>query len=85
MIAAGVEAGTRLFVTAQAYGAGHSEVLLGRALAAHPDVAQVTKVDLAIDPATRQLIGEADGPAAMAASVEGSLRRLGRERVDLVL
>lgn len=84
-IAAGVEAGVRLFDTAQAYGTGHSEEVLGQALVGHPDVLVVTKVGLAIDPATRQILGAMDDPAAVAASIEGSLRRLRRERVDLVL
>lgn len=84
-LAAGIEAGIRLFDTAQAYGAGHSEALLGRALERHPDAVVVTKVGWAIDEGRRQFVGPEADAAAMAASVEGSLRRLRRERVDLVL
>lgn len=82
-IHAGVAAGVRFFDTAQAYGAGHSETVLGQALRHHPEVRLATKVGLAIDPARRTLIGE--DLAGIAGSVDGSLRRLRRDRIDLVL
>ncbi|WP_309664577.1 aldo/keto reductase [Tabrizicola sp.] len=82
-IHAAVAAGMRVFDTAQAYGAGHSERVLGQALRGHPEVRVATKVGLAIDPARRALIGE-DLPG-IAASIDASLRRLQRGRIDLVL
>jgi aryl-alcohol dehydrogenase-like predicted oxidoreductase len=76
--------GIRLFDTAQAYGAGHSEHLLGRALADKPDALIGTKVGYAIDPTAKILIGEDVNPHAITLSIEASLRRLRRETVDLV-
>lgn len=80
-----VEAGIRFFDTAQAYGAGHSETVLGAALRGRADVMVATKVGFAIDPARRVLTGPDTDPAAIIASVEASLRRLGRDKIDLVL
>ncbi len=82
-IAAAVAAGIKVFDTAQAYGAGHSEAVLGQALRGHPDVRVATKVGLAIDPARRALVGV--DLAGIAASVEASLQRLQRDRIDLAL
>jgi len=84
-IGEGVAAGIRFFDTAQAYGTGHAEALLGRALAQHPEVRVATKVGVAIDPATRQLVGEELDPARLRAGVDASRRRLRRDRIDLVL
>jgi aryl-alcohol dehydrogenase-like predicted oxidoreductase len=79
-----VDLGIRFFDTAQAYGTGHSEQLLGRALASHPDVLIGTKVGYAIDPSRRQLVGADASSAAIIASVDASLRRLQREQIDMV-
>jgi aryl-alcohol dehydrogenase-like predicted oxidoreductase len=84
-IHAGIAAGIRFFDTAQAYGAGHSERILGEALQGHPDVKVATKVGYAIDAARRELTGPQVAPAAIAAAIEDSLRRLRRGRIDLVL
>lgn len=84
-IHAAVDAGIRFFDTAQAYGAGHSETVLGAALRGRADVMVTTKVGFAIDPTRRALTGPDTDPAAIIASVEASLRRLGREKIDLVL
>jgi aryl-alcohol dehydrogenase-like predicted oxidoreductase len=78
------ERGIRFFDTAQAYGAGHSEELLGEALAGKPDALIGTKVGYAINPATRVLSGEDVRPDAIVQSIDDSLRRLRREAVDLV-
>ena len=77
-VARALELGVNYFDTAPLYGDGQSEQNLGqalRALKADPYVA--TKVRLAPGPA-------ADMPAAIVRSVDDSLRRLGRERVDLL-
>ena len=77
-VARALELGITYFDTATLYGDGQSEVNLGavlRELRADPIVG--TKVRL--KPPDLGRIEE-----AVAASVEGSLRRLGRERVDLI-
>lgn len=79
-----VELGIRFFDTAQVYGAGHSEEILGQALASHPEVLVGTKVGLAIDPARKQLVGPAYSRDALVASIDASLKRLQRERIDVV-
>jgi aryl-alcohol dehydrogenase-like predicted oxidoreductase len=84
-IAEGIAAGVRFFDTAQAYGTGHAETLLGRALASHPEVRVATKIGVAIDPAARQLRGAELDPGRLRAGIDASRRRLGRERIDLVL
>lgn len=80
-----VERGIRLFDTAQAYGAGHSETVLGAALKAHPDVAIVTKVGVGIDTQTKQITFGATEPADIKASLDASRQRLQRDCIDMVL
>lgn len=76
-VARALEAGINHFDTAPAYGNGASEQNLGRVLASlTPDVIVSTKVRLAA--ADRGRVGD-----AVAASLEASLRRLGRDHVDL--
>jgi len=71
-----IEKGVNHFDTAVAYGNGASEENLGRILARlRPDVIVSTKVRV---PAERPDIG-----AAIAASLEGSLKRLKRDHVDV--
>lgn len=82
---AAVDAGIVFFDTAQAYGAGHSELVLGRALRGRDTVRVATKVGYAIDPEGQQLIGQNIDGAAIVASIDASLRRLGRDQIDLVL
>ena len=83
-IHAGVDLGIRFFDTAQAYGAGHSEAVLGQALANKPDVIVGTKVGYKINPASREMTGADTSPAAIIESLEASLKRLRRDRIDLV-
>ncbi|MFN0073131.1 MAG: aldo/keto reductase [Chloroflexota bacterium] len=74
-----LEAGINFFDTSDSYGRGRSEEVLGnvlRELQANPIVA--TKV-------TRSDLDLADGGATIRANLEESLRRLGREQVDLFL
>jgi aryl-alcohol dehydrogenase-like predicted oxidoreductase len=80
----GVELGIRFFDTAQAYGTGHSEEVLGEALKSHTSVLVGTKIGISIDPQTRQVTGNQTGRAAIEASVHASLKRLRREKIDLV-
>ncbi|MCX5494210.1 aldo/keto reductase [Kaistia dalseonensis] len=79
-----LDLGIRFFDTASNYGAGHSEVVLGEALAGHPDAIIATKFGYVSDPATRQMTGEDYSTAYIEKSVETSLKRLRRERIDLL-
>ena len=78
VVSRAVELGINYFDTASQYGNGQSEVNLGAVLRElRPDVLVGTKVRLKAEEMSQ--IG-----AAVTASVEGSLRRLGRETVDLI-
>lgn len=84
-IATAVERGIAHFDTAQAYGCGHSEIVLGAALKNHPDVAIATKIGLEIDTKTKQLVGPITDPQIIKDSIDASRKRLGRDRIDMVL
>lgn len=77
--------GMRVFDTSAVYGAGHSERLLGEALAHRGDAVIVSKFGHSIDAATRQLTGPRFDPAYVRWSVEQSLRRLRRGHIDVML
>lgn len=77
--------GGRVFDTSAVYGAGHSECLLGEALANRGDAVIVSKFGHSIDAATRQLTGPRFDPAYVRWSVEQSLQRLNRDHVDVML
>jgi aryl-alcohol dehydrogenase-like predicted oxidoreductase len=79
-----IDLGIRFFDTASNYGAGHSEEVLGKALASHPDIVVATKFGFATDPATKQATGVFATPDFIRASLETSLQRLKRERIDLL-
>jgi aryl-alcohol dehydrogenase-like predicted oxidoreductase len=79
-----IELGIRFFDTASNYGAGHSEEVLGEALTDHPDIIVATKFGFATDPATKQATGAFASSEFIRASVETSLKRLKRERIDLL-
>lgn len=79
-----VDLGIRFFDTAQVYGAGHSETILGKSLASRLDVKIGTKIGIAFDADTRQVMGEVTSADAINASIEASLRRLKREKIDIV-
>lgn len=79
----GVERGVTLFDTADAYGAGHSERLLGEVLEHEPGVRVATKFGNTLDEATRQLTGVDVSPGYIRQALAASLRRLRRDRIDL--
>jgi aryl-alcohol dehydrogenase-like predicted oxidoreductase len=79
-----VDLGIRFFDTAQCYGTGHSEIILGQALKAKPDVLIGTKIGYAIDPATKQLTGEFHDCETIRTSLERSLQCLQRDHIDIV-
>jgi aryl-alcohol dehydrogenase-like predicted oxidoreductase len=80
----GIEAGVTFFDTASNYGAGHSEVVLGGALRGSRDqVVIASKWGFTFNESTREATG-ADGSAAyIRECLEGSLRRLGTDYVDI--
>ena len=80
-----LDLGVSLFDTAPTYGAGHSEEVLGQALASRPQAIVVTKFGNRFDPVTKKAAAPDASPDAIVLSVEGSLRRLKRERIDLLL
>ncbi len=84
-IHAALDGGITLFDTAAAYGAGHSERLLAQALKDRPDALIATKIGIGIDETTRQISFDPFGPEKVAPAVEGCLRRLERDRIDLLL
>lgn len=88
MIHTAVEAGIRLLDTADVYGTGHSEVVVGEALRRLPssvrdEVTVATKFGNLFDETTRIAEGQDVSPAAIRNACEGSLRRLGVEALDL--
>ena len=78
------DAGIRLFDTAANYGGGHSEAILGEALAGRDDAIVATKFGHIVDPVTQQATGVDHAPGFIRATIETSMRRLRRERLDLV-
>lgn len=82
---AAVANGITLFDTAAAYGAGHSERLLGRALCKYPQVQIVTKIGIGIDESTRRLSFDEMTPEKVMPAIDDCLKRLGRETIDLLL
>jgi aryl-alcohol dehydrogenase-like predicted oxidoreductase len=79
-----LDLGVRFFDTADVYGTGHSEEVLGAALAGHRDeVVIATKWGNTFDPAARRLTGPDPSPKYLRSALEGSLRRLGTDRIDV--
>jgi aryl-alcohol dehydrogenase-like predicted oxidoreductase len=81
----GIELGVRFFDTADSYGTGHSEEVLGRAVRGHRDeVVIATKWGYLFEEGTgRALPGQGVTPGYLRKALTGSLRRLGTDRVDL--
>lgn len=86
-IHAGLDAGITFFDTAANYGAGHSERILGRALAGRRDQAVIaTKFGFVVDEAGKRVstfAHSADVIADVRPACEASLRRLGTDVIDL--
>jgi aryl-alcohol dehydrogenase-like predicted oxidoreductase len=79
-----LDLGVTFFDTADTYGAGHSERVLGGALTGRRDEAIIaTKWGSTFDEATKQATGQDPSPAYLRRAVEASLRRLGTDRIDL--
>lgn len=81
-----LDLGVRLFDTADVYGAGHSERILGRALAGRRhEVVIATKFGNTFAEATRRATGEDASPGYVRRACEASLRRLGTDYLDVYL
>jgi aryl-alcohol dehydrogenase-like predicted oxidoreductase len=79
-----VDMGINHFDTAEIYGMGHNEQLLGKAFAGRWDhVVLATKFGPQRDPSTGAFLGVDGSPANVRTSCEQSLQRLGAERIDL--
>lgn len=79
-----IELGANLFDTADAYGTGHSEEVLGRALKGRrEEVAIATKFGYTYDEAQRALLSMDVGPAYIDWANAQSLRRLDTDYIDL--
>ncbi|KAE8128860.1 aldo/keto reductase [Bifidobacterium tibiigranuli] len=82
---AALDAGVTLFDTADMYGVGANERLLGRALGGHRDeVTIATKLGIVALPGVGIPVGLNARPERVRKCVEGSLRRLGTDRIDLL-
>ena len=79
-----LDSGVGLLDTAALYGDGHNERLVGRAVAGRQDgVVVATKGGLVVDDLATKSIHRDGRPEALRRHVEGSLERLGVERIDL--
>ena len=79
-----LDSGVGLLDTAALYGDGHNERLVGRAAAGRRDgVVLATKGGLVVDDLATKSIHRDGRPEALRRHVEGSLERLGVERIDL--
>jgi aryl-alcohol dehydrogenase-like predicted oxidoreductase len=80
-----VERGVTFFDTAEVYGPFANEEVVGEALRPVRDrVVIATKFGFDIDPETRETRGVNSRPERIRSAVEGSLRRLGVETIDLL-
>lgn len=83
-IHAAIDAGVSLFDTADAYGCGHSERILGEAIKGRrSQVVLATKFGKQFDEATKHYFGHETSPALIRSACESSLRRLGTDTIDL--
>jgi aryl-alcohol dehydrogenase-like predicted oxidoreductase len=83
-IHAALDRGVNFFDTANVYGAGHSERVLGRALSGRrPQAVIATKFNAVFDEATRKATGVDTSPEGIRSALEDSLRRLGTDYIDL--
>jgi aryl-alcohol dehydrogenase-like predicted oxidoreductase len=83
-IHAAIDAGITFFDTANIYGAGHSERVVGRALAGRwDDVVVATKFGNLFDEAAKEATGRDASPASIRQQCDESLARLGTDAIDL--
>lgn len=83
-IRAALDAGISLFDTADVYGAGHSERVLGKALGAdRTKVAVASKFSNVFDEETKQVTGSDASPDYIRRACDASLERLATDYIDL--
>jgi len=81
---AALDAGVTFLDTANVYGCGHSEEVLAKALAGKRDsVVLATKFGNTWEPGTKNGVEATITPAEIRAQLEGSLRRLNTDVIDL--
>jgi aryl-alcohol dehydrogenase-like predicted oxidoreductase len=79
-----LDMGINFFDTANVYGAGHSERVLGRALQkTRKEVVIATKFNALFDEGSREVTGSSAKPDDIRSACEDSLRRLGKDTIDL--
>ncbi len=79
-----IDRGVTFFDTADVYGAGHSEEVLGRAIARHRSALVIaSKWGNTFDPVTRTMTGSDSSPEYVRSALVASLRRLGTDHLDL--
>ncbi len=80
-----LDMGVTFFDTADVYGAGHSERVLGEALgSAKNEVVIATKFGNVFDEEKKEIIGSDASPSYIKRACEASLERLGRDYLDLL-
>lgn len=85
-IHAALASGVTFFETSDIYGAGHSEEVLGRALAGRRNQAVLaTKFGFTFDRYTRRMLGRDASPEYIRRACEGSLQRLQTDYLDLYM
>lgn len=79
-----IDLGVNFFDTADIYGAGHSERVLGRAFKGRRDeVVIATKWSNLFDEEAKEAIGRDMSPEYLVKALDASLRRLGTDHIDL--
>lgn len=83
-IHAGIDLGINFFDSAQAYGVGHSEAILGKAVHGRRNkVVLATKFGKHMDERSKQILGSPIGPSSLRKCLEDSLLRFGTDYIDL--
>lgn len=79
-----IDLGVNLFDTADVYGCGHSERVVGRAVkGTRESVVLATKFGRRFDEDSRTILGDNPAPEHVRVACEASLRRLGTDYIDL--
>ena len=79
-----VDAGVTFLDTSDVYGAGHNEILLGKALAGRRDeIFLATKAGLVVTDMQTRAIARNGWPKHLRAAIDASLKRLGTDHIDL--
>lgn len=82
-IGAALDAGIQFFDTADVYGAGHSERIVGEALKGRNDIFVATKFGNQFNEENKQITGKGADRSYIRKAVQASLRRLQRDVIDL--